>query len=457
MSKNWYKLLERIAPLYRHIVSPGLDKSLEITAEYFEPFEIHRYKTSTKAWTWEIPRKYDLKDAILVDPSGKVVTNFHSEPLCVRSGSISVDSKISFSELKKHIIADSDLPELVPWEYKYFDETTWCFCLSHNELTRLENEFSADEMFHAKIDAKFYDDDLRYGTCLLPGQSDEIILISCNLCHPHQVNDSLSGVAVAHLLYEELKKRNNHFSYLFTFGPEFLGIISWLSHHEEWIEKIRYSMYTEMAGSPGPITLQQSFTGYSHIDAVASQVLLEKGGEDVIIKPLLHYGICNDELVLQMPGIRIPSIAWNRGMFGGYHTNADTLENLDVELVESMAKVQLEVLARLDDKAPASNSAERENRTYLTRPSKYAEKLRPAQDYVPIPLFKGPIFLTGYDLYVDFRENHKLLMNINRLMLLMNGLNSCWDMAYSCGMDFADVDDFIKRLEGYQLVKISIG
>ena len=76
---------------------------------------------------------------------------------------------------------------------------------------------------------------------------------------------------------------------------------------------------------------------------------------------------------------------------------------------------------------------------------------------MPIPLFKGPIFLTGYDLYVDFRENHKLLMNINRLMLLMNGLNSCWDIAYSCGMDFADVDDFIKRLEGYQLVKISIG
>ena len=59
--------------------------------------------------------------------------------------------------------------------------------------------------------------------------------------------------------YEELKKRNNHFTYLFTFGPEFLGIINWLSHHENSIEKIRYSMYTEMAGSPGPITLQQSF------------------------------------------------------------------------------------------------------------------------------------------------------------------------------------------------------
>ena len=81
-------------------------------AEYFEPSRYIVIKLRLKAWTWDIPRKYDLRDAILVDPSGKVATNFQSEPLCVRSGSISVDSKISFFRIKKHIMSNSDIPEL---------------------------------------------------------------------------------------------------------------------------------------------------------------------------------------------------------------------------------------------------------------------------------------------------------------------------------------------------------
>ena len=122
----------------------------------------------------------------------------------------------------------------------------------------------------------------------------------------------MTGVAVAYMLYRHLRARNNWYSYLFTFQPEFVGTIAFLSHHEDLIEHIKYGIFAEIVGTKGPVILQRSFVGYSHIDNVAAEVLLEEVPNACIIKPFLAYGINNDEIVLSMPGVRIPSIALNR-------------------------------------------------------------------------------------------------------------------------------------------------
>ena len=283
-----------------------------------------------------------------------------------------------------------------------------------------------------------------------PGQSDSTILISCNLCHPYQVNDSLSGVAVVHLLYEELKNE-------ITISPIFSPLVQNLELSLGYLimkNGLKNSLFHVHRDGwfAGPITLQQSLLDI-HILMLWRHRFTREGVKTwssslycIMEFAMMFCNVLYSHTLYSLESWDVRRVSHQRGY----------LENLDVELVESMAKVQLEVLARLDEELQHLFCWARESNIF-DEVIKTAEKSRPAQDYVPIPLFKGPIFLTGYDLYVDFRENHKLLMNINRLMLLMNGLNSCWDIAYSCGMDFADVDDFIKRLEGYQLVKISIG
>jgi Domain of unknown function (DUF4910) len=65
-------------------------------------------------------------------------------------------------------------------------------CLSHRQLQNL-----AQGKYEVVIDSTLKDGATTYGECVLPGQSEEELLISTHACHPSLANDNLSGLAVA--------------------------------------------------------------------------------------------------------------------------------------------------------------------------------------------------------------------------------------------------------------------
>ena len=74
-------------------------------------------------------------------------------------------------------------------------------------------------------------------------------------------------------------------------------------------------------------------------------------------------------------------------------------------------------------------------------------------DYIPKRKFKGPIFLSGYGLWVDWRVNEELNLNIEKIMLRLEGDKSIFEIAQELGMKFLNVKEFVDKLLDKQLAE----
>jgi aminopeptidase-like protein len=75
------------------------------------------------------------------------------------------------------------------------------------------------------------------------------------------------------------------------------------------------------------------------------------------------------------------------------------------------------------------------------------------KDYIPKRQFKGPIFLSGCGLWVDWRENRKLNQNIEQITLRLEGDKSVFDIAEELDMEFNDVLCYVNKFLEKGLVK----
>jgi aminopeptidase-like protein len=74
------------------------------------------------------------------------------------------------------------------------------------------------------------------------------------------------------------------------------------------------------------------------------------------------------------------------------------------------------------------------------------------RDYIPQRTFKGPIFLSRYDLWVDWRVDPELNNNLELIMLSLEGNESIFDIAEKLDMDFDAVYHYINKLLNKGLV-----
>ena len=447
-------LIKKITPLDRYNVSPGLDKALEILRKTYPELIIHSYKTGEVVWDWIIPKKWELKSSRLSCNGEPIFSNF-DHPLRVWSGSWPTEKSLTFKELQTHLLFDNDTPDLIPWNYKYYQHSSefWGFSLTKKEYFSLKKNCTYD----INIDSRFYDDDLRMGTIMLPGESDDIFIISSDICHPGQANDSLSGVACALYVYEKLKKKNKrHYSFLLTFQPEMIGTIAFLANNEDLIKKIQYGLYSEMMGTNGKIALQHSLSKNTRIDAISLQVLLDRFKENIECKDFLDNCIVNDELILNHVGVHIPTIAINRGTFLQYHTSGDNYDLLDWDVLLEGAEAIFEIVNTMDNGKYRSSEFERipPRKSVANRYQKNQIEYEVSRgDFIPVPKFKGPIFLSKRGLYVDWREDPKLNSIMDKILVSMNGVNTCSDISKYCGIEFETIVGLVENFFDQDLIE----
>ncbi len=442
------RFIERLHPLNRSICSPDLDRALDIIkAEFVPDLVIDGYPTGSAAWTWRLPRKWDLRSASIAC-GGREIVSTATEPLCVSSGSLPVDAVVSYDELRRHVYADATRPALLVWNFRYYGRLDWGFNLPFDLVARLDR----DAEYHVRVDARYYDDVFRVGYVRLPGRSPQTILVSSDICHPYQCNDSLSGTAVAHALYEHLKATPRFFTYVFTFLPETIGTIAFLANHPELADDIVYSVYTEFWGRPGRVRLQRSLRGDSLIDEVATQVLTKRFGSDFTALPFREDGIMNDEAVTSSANLWIPSIALNRGPFEDYHSHRDIPARLDWPGITEGFEIVRDIVDGLESLEPAGCARERGGLRLRDRlPARPAR----ADDVVPVPLYTGPIFLSQYGLWVDWREQPELNAAMDLIMACIDGRNSVGEIAAFVRLPFEQVRGWVDRFAREGLVRMA--
>ncbi len=433
MTKSYSSLkfiLAEFFPLHRTLSSDGMDKTLDTIGSYLPEtadYTIENFPPLSQAWTWKIPERYIVHEAYLETEDGEKIVDFKDNPLHIISYSLPVDKTLTWDELAPHLRFSEKRPNAIPWEFKYY-ERDWGFCLPKNQYDQLSRE----KKYRALIRSEFITEasnGLRVGVGVIHPQGGEVpemgeFIVQSHTCHPAQANDDGSGVVceieLARRLAEEPLPAGS-MSIRFWFGPETIGTVVYLANHENLIPNLRGGMFLDSTGNQNSIALQRTRQDHHLLDRIARYVLSKRGGE--FREGEFAQVAPNDERIINGPGVDVPCISLSRFPFPEYHTSDDNLDIVHEELLVEAVDVVEEII-----------------RIY-------------ASNYIPKRTFRGPVFLSGHGLWVDWRENWALNRAIEKIMMMFEGEHSIFDIAERVNLDYWVVRDCVEKFRAKGFVR----
>jgi len=313
--------ITEVFPLCRSITGEGLRATFR-SLNALLPLEIQEVPTGAAVFDWRVPKEWNIREAWIKAPDGRKLADFRNNNLHVVGYSAPVRARMSLADLKPHLHSLPGHPEWIPYRTSYYDES-WGFCLPDAELQALpEGEYEV------LIDSSLRDGSLTYAEHVVPGDSQDQILIWCHSCHPSLANDNLSGMAAGAFLARYLGEisaagaRLRH-TYRFVFAPATIGAIVWLSRNRSDTHLIRHGLVLSLLGDSGPFTYKRSRRGDAGIDLAVARSLGESGAAHSV-EDFSPFGY--DERQFCSPGFDLPVGCLMRtphGRFPEYHTSAD--------------------------------------------------------------------------------------------------------------------------------------
>lgn len=418
-------LQEIVSDLYstrRDLISEGFDEALTYISQLI-PLSVVEIPTGTECWTWIVPPKWTISNG-WIHSGSRVYLDYSDHPLHVMSYSDSIRKRVSREELLSHLYTYPERPDAIPYEFNYY-EKKWGFCLQHSKLSEFENG-----TYDVRIDSQFSKGTLKIGELVIPGKLKEEIVMISHLCHPNMANDNLSGVAVLIGVAKELERQlYNKYTFRILFLPEFIGSIAYLSQNEHLIPHMKYAIVVDCVGHNDIISLQHSRQATTELDICASNVLKN---ETLMYREGGMNEICgSDERVFNGPGVNIPTINisrlkfWSKGEwpYPEYHSSDDTPDIIVPENLVETKKIIMQILEILNS------------------------------NYVPKRNFMGPVCLSRYGLWVDWKKNRKLNLAFSDVMWLLEGNKSILEISEEMEIPFSDLYAWLDHLHKHGLVQ----
>lgn len=316
-----HALLTDLFPICRSITGDGVRQSLDVLKQVV-PLTVHAVPSGTRAFDWTVPDEWNVRDAWVMDADGNRVIDFRENNLHLVSYSIPFEGEVELEELQTHLHTRPDLPDAIPYVTSYYQQD-WGFCLSHRAYEALR-----PGRYRIGIDATLAPGSLTYGELLIPGESEQEILLSTNFCHPSMANNELSGPVLTTFLAQWLLERpNRRYSYRIAWLPETIGAIVYISRNLEALRRRTVAGYQVVCtGGPGPFHYLQSRQGDAVVDRVTRNVLRHCGRPHEILD---YRDRESDERQYCAPGVDLPfgslmKAAYRR--YPEYHTSLDNLE-----------------------------------------------------------------------------------------------------------------------------------
>ncbi len=341
LGKRIHALMTELYPICRSITGPGVTQTLQRLQQEF-PLVIREVSSGTQVLDWTVPREWMMRDGWIKNAAGEKVVDFKKHNLHVVNYSSPVDTVLPLAELKKNLFSHPAKPTAIPYRTSYYDDS-WGFCLSHDDLSALP-----DGDYHAFIDSTLEPGFLRYGEYVVPGKTDQEILITTHVCHPSMCNDNLSGIGIATFLAAALTGTTPHFTHRFLFIPGTIGSLTWLATHRDNLPDIRHGLVLTGVGDAGPPTYKRSRAGNSGIDRAMEHVL-KSGWSSHSIRDFTPFGY--DERQFCSPGFNLPVGCLMRtphGEYPEYHCSLDDLDFVKPENLEDTWRLCTAVLDLLE-------------------------------------------------------------------------------------------------------------
>lgn len=332
--REWY-------PINRSLTGEGVREQLR-ALQALVPLEIHAVPTGEQVLDWTVPKEWNVRDAYVKNAAGERVIDFRKHNLHVMGYSVPVHETLPLGELKKKIYTLPDYPDRIPYRTSYYKEN-WAFCAQQSLVEALR-----DGDYEVLIDSTLEEGVLNYGELVLPGSSEDEILISAHVCHPSLANDNLSSIAVAVQLAQRLVQAEHRYTYRFLFAPGTIGAITWLARNRERVERIRHGLVLACLGDGGSFHYKRSRHGDAEVDRAVQLALRDSGGTYEILD-FTPYGY--DERQYCSPGFNLPVGCFMRsqpGSFPEYHTSADNVDFLRPEFLGESLQRLLSVVEVLE-------------------------------------------------------------------------------------------------------------
>lgn len=413
-----HALARRLYPICRSITGDGLRQTLRIVQEHL-PLEIRHVPTGTRIFDWTVPKEWNIQDAYVKRADGHRVIDFQESNLHVVNYSAPVDAHMSLEELRPHLHTRPDHPDWIPYRTAYYDDA-WGFCLRHRTLEELE-----DGTYEVCIDASLEDGALSYGEYVIPGETEEEVLLSCHVCHPSLANDNLSGIALATRLAQELTDHAPRYTYRFVFVPATIGALTWLHQNEDRLSRIKHGLVVTCVGDPGPFVYKKSRSGDAVIDRAAAHVL-QTMDEPTEVRSFSPIGY--DERQYGAPAFDLPVGRLTRtphGEYPEYHTSADDLSLVTPDALAKSFRCYRKVIEVLE-----------QNDTYVNTNPKGEPQLGR----------RGLYQALGGTETLD--REQAMLWTLN----LCDGTNSLLDIAERSGLPFAAIEHVSRLLREHDLL-----
>jgi aminopeptidase-like protein len=369
--------------------------------------------SGTECLTWVIPDKWTVHEAYIETLDGRRIADFNLHPIYLHAHSASFSGIVSRRELLSHIGInqkhDERLNYVCRWQFSLEEHQNWAFSLPARTVRELR-----DDAYFVSINTEFSKGTLDIIDWVLPGKQTETVFFSAHSCHPGQVNDGLACIAVLVQLFRYLERiPNRKYTYRLIIGPEYFAAAAILQYGHG-IDQLKYGLYLDMMANENPISFSQSFIGNTYIDKAVRNVLnkQEDGHTETRYRGL--YG--NDEMFYDGPGFDIPTVGLARYPFEHYHTEYDDIAHCDFDKLEESLDYLIAIVDVLE------------------------------RDFIPRRTYKGPLFLSRYGLYIDFKTNPAGYRQLQEIQILMDGERSCLEIADAIGADFGFVHDFVEKL-----------
>lgn len=414
-----HALCGRLYPFLRSITGDGVRQTLAVLAEQI-PITVTEVPTGTPAFDWSVPNEWTVREAWLRGPDGQLVCDIREHNLHLMNYSAPFRGRLSLAELRPHLFSLPDRPDWIPYRTSYFKED-WAFCLRHRDLERLP-----DGHYEVCVDTTLAPGALTFGECVLPGRSQEEVLVSAHVCHPSLANDNLSGIAVAARLALLLSRVDRRYTWRFVFAPSTIGVITWLAQREDVTRRIRHGIVVSGVGDAGGFHYKTSRRGQTEIDRIWRHVLQQAQVPHEIL-PFMPYGY--DERQYCSPGFDLAVGCFSRSTYGSYpqyHTSADNLDFIAPERLEESLALLLQTASLVERNTSPINTS---------------------------PKGEPQLGRRGlYSLIGGHNESQKMQLALLWVLNQGDGTNSLLDIAERSGLSFNLIDEAAVALEGCGLL-----
>ncbi len=429
LGEEIYELAEKLFPVCRSITGDGVRETLKILQEYIGKdglkFNIFEIPTGTQVFDWTVPKEWIIREAYIEKrekEEGVVrkIIDFKENNLHVMGYSISVDKWVSLEELKKCVYTQKDQPDVVPYVTSYYKER-YGFCMSENQLNTL-----TDGIYHIYIDSKLFDGSLTYADLIIPGETEEEIILTSYICHPSMANNECSGIAVLSALIRYVNALpRRRYTYRFVLNPETIGSICYLSMNYKVLRK------NLVAGIV--ISCVGDERAYSIIESRYANTLADKS-----LKSILHFNKNykeysflkrgSDERQYNAPGIELPVVGFCRSKYGEYpeyHTSADNMELISPKGLQGSYETLVNWI----------NSMEYNYKYEIT------------------VLCEPQLGKRGLYPTISHKGNYDRVMAMTNFIAYADGRNDLFDISNIIGVPHYELIHVIEKIENNQLLK----